>query len=143
MSKIGPVEGPSNPSIPSVAVQGPLPVHHMSTSNLLPGPFLVQSAPHVHSAKGSFPVCVSLSKDMAPKVSPARCASFFDQQQGLIYPASPVFSPALSRALTASLKLLTLLKFSQLVLSFYTEHPTQSAGYTALSGRYPLCSAPY
>ena len=128
MSKIGPVEGPSDPFIPSVAVQRPLPVHHTSTASLAPGPFLVQPAQQVGSAEGFLPVCVSLSKNIAPRVSPARCASFVGQHQGPI--------PSQSRVLTSFIQSFhgqSKTTYSSQVQSTCfspTEH-TQSAGYTA------------
>ena len=115
MSKVGLVEGPSDPFILSVAVQGPLPDRHSSTASLAPGPSFVQSASHVGLAEGSLAVSVSLSKDMGPKVSLAGGRARLLASIRILYPASPVFSPVLSRALTASLRPLTLLKFSQLV----------------------------
>ena len=131
MSKIGPVEGPSDPFIPSVAVQGPSPVNHTTTASLASGPSLVQPAQHVGSAEGSLPVCVSLSKDIvSPRVSPARCASFVSQHQGPRPSQFCVFTSSIQGSHGQSKTTYS----SQVQSTCFspTEHPTQSAGNTAL-----------
>ena len=129
MSKIGPVEGLSDPFIPSVAVQGPLPVHYTSTAISAPGPSLVQPALHVGSAEDSLPVCNFLSKDIAQRVSPARCASFVGQQQDPIPRQSCVFTSFIQGSHGQSKT--TYSSQVQSTCFFPTEHPTQSAGYIA------------
>ena len=130
MSKIGPVEGPSDSFIPSVAVQGPSPVHYTSTASLAPGPSLVQPAQHVGSAEGSLPVCVSLCKDIAPRVLPARCSSFVSHHQGP-RPSQFCVSTSCIQGFHGQSKT-TYSSQVQSTCFSPTEHLTQSAGNTAL-----------